>query len=266
MPEVCVERPRLITEFHVKNGLLDQDKISILDKAKAYRHVLENRTAVVRHTHAHDKNMYEFSLKDASPFAGSTTGRFKGVPLYPELIGLFLWPELKSMRTRYPNPFYITPEEADELNLKIFPHWMKKNVFEVTRYRDYEGQFHGPVAMNYPDEMKLFQNWVFFLTSKPLCISHTIPDFSKAVHSGLRSMIQEAEQKKSATTDPSKIEFYSALIEVLSGIIAYAKKLAREARRLAGLASDPRRRTRSMKLPQLTVKCRKRGRTVFERL
>ena len=100
VPEICVERPRLITEFHVTNGLLDQDTISILDKAKAYRHVLENRTAVVRHTHAHDKSMYEFSLKDTSPFAGSTTSRFKGVPLYPELIGLFLWPELNSMRTR----------------------------------------------------------------------------------------------------------------------------------------------------------------------
>lgn len=237
VPEICVERPRLITEFHVNNGLLDQDRISILDKARAYRHVLENRTAVVRHTHAHDKNMYEFSLKDTSPFAGSTTSRFKGVPLYPELIALFLWPELKSMRSRYPNPFYITPEEIDELNLKIFPHWMKKNVVEITRYRDYKGQFQGPIATDYPDEMKLFQNWVFFLTSKPLCISHTIPDFSKAVHSGLRSMIVEAAAKQSETDDPSRIEFYSAIIEVLSGIINYSKKLAREARRLAGLAS-----------------------------
>ncbi len=244
MPEICVERPRLITEFHVTNGLLDQDKISILDKAKAYRHVLENRTAVVRHTHAHDKNMYEFSLKDTSPFAGSTTSRFKGVPVYPELIGLFLWPELNSMRTRYPNPFYITPQEAEELNLKIFPHWMKKNVVEITRYRDYKGQFQGPIATNYPDELKLFQNWVFFLTSKPLCISHTIPDFSKAIHSGLSGMIGEANEKKSGTDDPSKIEFYAAIIEVLSGIINYSKNLAREARLLAGLASNPLEKVR----------------------
>jgi pyruvate formate-lyase/glycerol dehydratase family glycyl radical enzyme len=238
VPEICIERPRLITDFHVTNGLLDQNTISILDKAKAYRHVLENRTAVVRHTHAHDKNMYEFSLKDTSPFAGSTTSRFKGVPLYPELIGLFLWPELKSMRRRYPNPFYITPEETDELNLKIFPHWMKKNVVEITRYRDYEAQFHVPNATGSPDELKLLQNWVFFLTSKPLCISHTIPDFSKAVRSGLGSMIDEANDKKSGTDDPSKIKFYSAIIEVLSGIINYSRKLAQEAKQLAAQARD----------------------------
>ncbi|MGO9566334.1 MAG: pyruvate formate lyase family protein [Desulfomonilaceae bacterium] len=244
VPEICVERPRLITDFHVQNGLLAKDRISILDKARAYRHVLENRAPVVRHTHAYDKNMYEFSLKDTSPFAGSTTSRFKGVPLYPELIGLFVWPELKSMRRRNPNPFYITPEEADELNLKIFPHWMKKNVLEITRYRDYPGQFEGPIAADHPDEIKLFQNWVFFLTSKPLCISHAIPDFSKAVNSGLRSMIEEADRKKSGTNDPSKVEFYSAVIEVLSGIIYYSKKLAQEARRLAGLSTDPREKVR----------------------
>ncbi len=34
VPEVCIERPRLITEFHVRNGLLDRERISILDKAK----------------------------------------------------------------------------------------------------------------------------------------------------------------------------------------------------------------------------------------
>jgi pyruvate formate-lyase/glycerol dehydratase family glycyl radical enzyme len=249
VPEICVERPRLITEFHLEKGLfdqihveegsIDQGRISILDKARAYRHVLENRTAVVRHTHAHDKNMYEFSLKDTSPFAGSTTSRFKGVPLYPELIGLFLWPELKSMRRRDLNPFYITSEEANELNLKIFPHWMKKNVVEITRYRDYKEQFHVPNPPDSHDELKLLQNWVFFLTSKPLCISHTIPDFSKAVRSGLLSMIEEAADKQSGTDDPSKIEFYSAIIEVLSGIINYSNRLAQEAIRLAGLASDP---------------------------
>lgn len=242
VPEVCIERPRLITEFHVSNGLLDRKKISILDKAKAYRYFLENRTAVVRHRQAHDKEMTKFRLTDTSPFAGSTTGKFKGVPVYPELVGLVMWPELKTVSSRSRNPFYITPDEADELNLKIFPQWMKNSVFEVTRARNYEGQFHGPVVVDYPDEIKLFQNLVFFLTSKLLCISHTIPDFTKAVNSGLRSMIQEAEQKKGATSDPAKIEFYSALVEVLTGIIAYAKRLAREAEKLAASANTQEER------------------------
>ncbi len=57
-------------------------------------------------------------------------------------------------------------------------------------------------------------------------------------------MIQEAEQKKSGTTDPSKIEFYSALVEVLTGIIAYSKEAGREAEKLAASASNPAEKAR----------------------
>src|SRR3990172_11977179 len=49
-PEICTERAGLITHFHLDNGLFEQGRISILDKAKAYRHVLEKRTPIVRHT------------------------------------------------------------------------------------------------------------------------------------------------------------------------------------------------------------------------
>ena len=237
VPEVCIERPRLLTEFHLQNNLLSRDSISILDKAKAYRHFLEHRKPVVFHSSARDQDMDEFEVKDSSPFAGSTTSKFKGVPIYPELIGLILWPELRSMPERRPNPFHITPDDAETLNLKVFPHWMKKNVLEITRLRDYKGQFSGAVNTDFPDEIKLFQNMVFFLTSKPLCISHTVPDFSKALNVGLAGVIKEAEDKKSLTSDTSKIEFYDAVIEALTGIITYSKRLAREARRLAALAT-----------------------------
>ena len=48
VPEICIERPKLITQFSLKHKLFGRERISILDKARAYRHVLENRTAVVR--------------------------------------------------------------------------------------------------------------------------------------------------------------------------------------------------------------------------
>jgi pyruvate formate-lyase/glycerol dehydratase family glycyl radical enzyme len=243
-PELCVERPSLVTQFHLQNNLFSKDHISILDKAKAYRHVLERRKPVVSQKTARDKNMDEFEVNDTSPFAGSTTSKFKGVPIYPELIALILWPELRSMPERHPNPFYITPEDGEMLNLEVFPHWMKKNVLEITRLREYPGQFSGVVDTDFPDEIKLLQNMVFFLTSKVLCISHTIPDFKKALNVGLAGMIKEAQAKKALTSDASKNEFYSAIIEVLTGMINYAKGLAREAKRLAGHAKDSREKDR----------------------
>jgi len=60
-------------------------------KGRLYRKVLENRLPVVSHAKAFQRTsdgMREFAIEDSSPFAGSTTTRFKGVPLYPEFLAL----------------------------------------------------------------------------------------------------------------------------------------------------------------------------------
>ena len=226
VPEICTERPALITEFHQDNGLLRQERISILEKAKAYRFVLEKRRPVVRHSVAYDKDMQSFPVEDTSPFAGSTTSKFKGVPIYPELIGSILWPELSSIMHRATNPFRLTEEEAEILNTQVFPHWMKRNVWEITRERCYPKNLK-PLGQ---DEMKLFQNLVFFLTSKPICISHTIPSFSRAINEGLRAVIDEAREKQASAAKPEQQEFYEAISTVLEGVVTFAHNLSAQAR------------------------------------
>ena len=59
-PEICIERPRLVTRYSVESGFLRQPRISILDKARTYRYVLECRTPVVRHGTAYDAEMKPF--------------------------------------------------------------------------------------------------------------------------------------------------------------------------------------------------------------
>ncbi|MGD8504203.1 MAG: pyruvate formate lyase family protein, partial [Syntrophobacterales bacterium] len=116
LPQICVERPRLVTRFSLENGLFEQERISILDKAKMYRKVLENRKPIVRHARGYEKGMKPFTLEEASLFAGSTTSKFKGVPLYPEFFGLTVWPELWTISKRSNNPYHITSKEVKELN------------------------------------------------------------------------------------------------------------------------------------------------------
>ncbi|OHB89163.1 MAG: hypothetical protein A3D89_05945 [Planctomycetes bacterium RIFCSPHIGHO2_02_FULL_52_58] len=232
-PEICTERAGLITHFHLDNGLFEQGRISILDKAKAYRHVLEKRTPIVRHTRGYEKGkngMKAFEIKDVSLFVGSTTSKFKGVPLYPEFLALTLWPELWTISRRASNPFYITDKEVEELNYEIFPPWIENNLFELGRKRCSKEDL---------EKFKLMEYLVFFLASKPNCISHTIPDFSRAINLGLREIINEAKDKGDKTSDPSKKEFYTAISEVLEGIIAYSKRLAAKAEELASKESDP---------------------------
>ncbi|MHC1725879.1 MAG: pyruvate formate lyase family protein [Syntrophobacteraceae bacterium] len=239
VPEVCVERPLLLTRYHVENNLLDGDQISVLDKARAYRYVLQNRVPVVHHCKGFDSEMEPFSFKDRQLFAGSTTTKFKGVPLYPEFLSLTLWPELRTMPNRKSNPFHITEPEADALNAEVFPQWIENNIMELARKRSYAKNLEDFGVENSAPEMKLLQKLIFFLASKAECISHTIPDFSKAVGAGLRSVIDEAWQREAEAVDSSTAQFYAALREAMEGMIEYSRRLADEAERLAGEEADP---------------------------
>jgi formate C-acetyltransferase len=239
LPEMCIERPGLITRFSVENGLLNKDRISILDKAKTYRYVLENRKPVVCHSKAYEKGMEPFEFKEATLFAGSTTSKYKGVPLYPEFLALTLWPELWTITKRARNPYFVTDADVNELNYNIFPHWMENNILELARMRCYKENLRKNGRKKHAPEMKLNERLVFFLASKPNCISHTIPDFTRAINLGLREIINEANGKKEDTNDASKREFYSAVSEVLEGIISYSRNLSAEAESLARKERDP---------------------------
>lgn len=239
MPEICIERPKLVTRFSVANGLFNKKSISIFDKARLYRYVLEDRSPVVRHKYAYEKGMKRFEFQDTSLFAGSTTSKFKGVPLYPEFLALALWPELWTISKRASNPFHITNEEVEKLNYEIFPHWIESNITELARKRCFEENLKTHGLEKHAPEMKLLERLVFFITSKPNCISHTIPDFSKAITLGLRQIIDEAKSRRDDTLDKHKSRFYKAISEVLEGIITFSKNLAVEASRMADNENNP---------------------------
>ncbi|MHC4204994.1 MAG: pyruvate formate lyase family protein [Planctomycetota bacterium] len=247
-PEICVERPRLVTRFAVNNGLFNQERISILNKARTYRYVLKERDPVVLHSKASEKvrgvkkvTTFELENSHISLFAGSTTSKYKGVPMYPEFLALAFWPELETISSRTSNPYGITEEEIDELNYDIFPHWIDNNIMELTRKRmlNNNGDKINVRGKKDPPDIAMLKRLVFFLTSKPYTISHTIPDFSRAINEGLRKIINEANEKKNETEDDDKKEFYEAVAEALEGIICYSNRLADEAERLAENESNP---------------------------
>jgi len=239
LPEVCIERARLVTEYHVQHDLLSKDGISVLDKAKAYRYSLERRAPIVRHAVGCAKGMQPFALADRQLFAGSTTSKFRGVPLYPEFLALTLWPELRTLPRRARNPYQLTEAEAEELNHRIFPAWMEDTILELARKRSFAEELARTGARKSAPDLALLSKLVFFLASKPNCISHTIPDFSRAVGRGLRSIVDEAAARGAAATDERARTFYAAMGEAMEGVIAYSRRLAARADELAAAERDP---------------------------
>ncbi len=282
MPEICIERAYLVTKYHREHGLLGQDKISVLDKAKTYHYVQANRTPIVWHTTARERTSdgksQPFELEDKwvdeSPLAGSTTSKFKGVPLFPEFLASTIWPELYSISERAANPLYLEttkthrawlndaeihgltgaeipaltdPEildltDAEILDRLVFSHWMKDSIMERARL------IHEPPNANLSSP--LFEKmlyFVFFTTTKTECISHTIPSFQRVIDEGVKAVIVEANQKAKAAADAGKVdqaEFYQAIAIALDGILVYADRLAKRAREMAQAevpATDRRR-------------------------
>ena len=238
VPEICCERPLLVTRYARKHGLFAKPTISVLDKARQYRYVLEHRQPVVAPDHGVGRDMKPFPVKARSLFAGSTTSHFKGVPIFPELVGLALWPELLNIKQRASNPYFLADKDVQVLNQKVFPYWLKHSVLERCRARMDKHRAGQPVGHRDVPEMVLLEDLVFFITSKADCISHTIPDFSQVLKRGLREIIKDAQQRGGRAQKPEQREFYAAVVEAMEGIVKFSRNLAREARRLARQTSD----------------------------
>jgi pyruvate formate-lyase/glycerol dehydratase family glycyl radical enzyme len=236
IPEMCIERSRLVTEYLKKasNG----DDPPVLRQAKVLKYLLENKKPIICHTSGkvvryaddEERSIENFQFRDDNLLAGTTTSKPKGVLLYPEFLALTMWPELLTVRDRETNPYYISDEDIERLNLDIFPFWMDKTPLEYVREHFDE-----------PSCQRLMEKLVFFLCSKPYCISHTIPDYSRVVSRGLNYIIKEAEEKKSGA-DTEKSAFYEAIKLVLEGVIAYANNLSDEATKLAASETDADRK------------------------
>jgi len=218
-PSVCIERARYVTEYLKEKA--NPDESMELRYAKAINYFLSHKEAC---------------FFDDNLLAGTTTSKPLGAPVYPELTGLTIWPELDTISDRTKNPLTLTANEADELNYTIYPYWMDKNILEHARQKN-----------NNPDCMRLMEKMVFFIASKAGTISHTIPGYKVALEKGVEYIISEAERHEAAIrTRPSlspeekqSLDFYQAIKIAMEGIIKYAGNLSRKAAELAGRTTDP---------------------------
>ena len=240
-PAICTELPRNITTFWKEKLYkpLDEDDSPELKAGELYQYA---------------GKLYQYVMEQKEPIiaqdnllAGTTTTKPLGVLLYPDLYSLCIWPELETIATRKKNPFDITPEQIKELNSVIFPYWLKQDtIMEATRK-----------ALKGSDKecATLQERLVYYLVSKPECISHTIPHYGMVVEQGLAEIIRKAreEENKPGKSKEQK-DFYQAVQQALQGIITYAGHLADEADRQAGLAQDQERRD---ELKEMSRICRK---------
>lgn len=228
---VCIERARLMTSF-LKNNKTSDENLQVL-RAKAINHYLTNRKAL---------------FFDDNLLGGTTTSKSIGAPLYPEFMGLSIWPELDTISSRKINPQELSKEDAETCNFEIFPFWMDNTVMELTRKR-----FDNPLSL------QLLEKIVYYISGKAGCISHCVPVYSRALAEGLEAIIEEASVKEKflrALEQEKEIDqqiaFYRAVQIALQGIINYAGNVVKEARNLAEKETDI---IRKQNFEQIAVIC-----------
>ena len=90
-PEVCIERARHITRY--LKEMSSPDEPMETRYAGAVNHFLSSKEPL---------------FFDDNLLAGTTTSKFFGAPVYPELTGLTIWPELDTISTREKNPLKLS--------------------------------------------------------------------------------------------------------------------------------------------------------------
>lgn len=210
---VDIERAQYITDY-LKKAERRQESAQI-KRAKAVKNYLSKRKIIF-----HDDNL----------LGGSTTSKEIGAPVYPEFLGLSIWPELDSISTRKANPQYLSEEEADNLNFEIFPFWMDKTISELVRKID-------------PEKQSLLEKMILLTISKAATISHTTPFYQIVLDKGIKGIIEEARAKETEFgTDKMKKEFYQSMQIAMEGVLDYSNNIAHKAAERAKLTSNQEKR------------------------
>ncbi|MGD0764980.1 MAG: pyruvate formate lyase family protein [Dehalococcoidia bacterium] len=235
--EICTERPRLITQYYREHGFeTDAEGRDIdpeLRQAGALHHLLVNKEPLIR---------------DRALLPGTTTTKFPGVVIYPEMSGLNIWAELTTVSKRELNPYRISAADVDLLNQDVFPFWADRNVREWTR-REW----------NNARCQQLDERWVLYFMWKTAAVSHTIPDYPAVLERGLLAIRDDAARLEASAADDRARNYYRATQIVLDGTLRYVERLAEKAHALAAAldAGNPAQAARRDELLEIARICRK---------
>lgn len=214
-PEICAERALLLTDWYRANGFERRRSGAPWDPVErqgaALRHVLARKEPVIR-------------AGDLLP--GTTTrSPTTGSQVFPDAQGTMIWSELDTIRSRAQLPFALSAETAHTLHHDVFGWWAERS------FREWARQRHGDPLCAQVDE-----RWVGYFVWKTVGISHTVPDFERALRlgtSGLRAELGAAR----ATSDHEGGVTLDAMDACLQGVELYAARLAEHA--AAQQTADP---------------------------
>jgi pyruvate formate-lyase/glycerol dehydratase family glycyl radical enzyme len=226
-PALSGERAGLITDFYRNH---QGDSSVPVTRALAFRHLLRHKRVCI--------NEGELIVGERGPAP-------KATPTYPEITAHSL-EDLEILDTRPKTSFRVHPEVAELYRDRIIPFWRGRSIRDRV------------FAAMEPCWLECFEAGLFTEFMEQRAPGHTVLD-GKIYSRGLedfRNDIREALEALDFLADPGayhKREELLAMDICAEAVIAYARRHADEAERLAELEADPERRR---ELARIAAVCR----------
>ncbi|MGI6000673.1 MAG: glycyl radical protein [Candidatus Merdisoma sp.] len=241
VPEICVERARLVTESYRST----EGEPYILRRAKALRYLLEHMTIFI---------------DEEELIVGNHAAKPRCAPVFPEF-GLFDEKELDLMPVRKVDTLQISEKDKRFLLDEIFPYWKTRCAGERAQH------YFSPELLRILDSPYRVFNPLSRTRSGH---GHYLPNVRRILHEGFAAVEKEAREHLQ-TLDPcdpdyaEKMQFYQAALICVEGVKAFQKRFARLAEDMAAACGNERRR---QELSLIAANCRRvpyePARTYFE--
>ena len=217
---MCIERAVLVTDFFRRFD--DPSEPMVVRKAKALRHVLQNKSVCI----------YPDEL-----IVGNPGGWRKSALMQPELASVFMSTELLWLERRKTTPLRIGWGDRLTLATRVLPYWLRRNMI----VRAFKGR-RRHMARVLVDQLAPSA----YIVNEAGGIGHFLPNYERMLRQGVRGYLQDIAGKNAPLHAAARI--------ACEGIVTFANRLAAEADRLASLERDP---TRADELSEIGRICRR---------
>ncbi|MBR6745249.1 MAG: glycyl radical protein, partial [Clostridia bacterium] len=226
MPEIEADRAVLLTESYRET----EGEPIILRRAKAFAHILEN---------------IPITIRDEELIVGSATQAPRGCQTFPEYSFEWLEAEFDTVETRAADPFYISEQTKAALR-EVHQYWKGKTTSELAT------SYMAPEALT-AIAHNIFTTGNYFYNG----IGHVTVDYAKVLRVGYSGIIEETKAALAklnfGDSDYAKRHhFLNAVIISCEAVIAYAKRYAKLADRIADGCQDF---TRKAELRRIAMNC-----------
>ena len=226
MPEIEADRAVLLTESYRAT----EGEPIILRRAKAFAHILEN---------------IPITIRDEELIVGSATQAPRGCQTFPEYSFEWLEAEFDTVETRAADPFYISEQTKAALR-EVHEYWKGKTTSDLAT------SYMAPEALT-AIAHNIFTTGNYFYNG----IGHVTVDYGKVLRVGYSGIIEETKAALAklnfGDSDYAKRHhFLNAVIISCEAVIAYAKRYAKLADRMADGCQDYERKA---ELRRIALNC-----------